>query len=169
MLITSSKTVRVPLDACIAIIMAIEPSIVSNGVWTFGINGLQRKKSLAANKEIEWALNPNAPNDPLVLNTVQGSLTRCISQLHPSPPFNAVPEGEFAGLPSVTADSQHFHMGEGQSSEIIVGDQPVEEQNVIPEIGHHKISSQGNNLQMVCFPSCCVYQGSERGHHQFAA
>jgi len=86
-----------------------------------------KKKSLAANKEIEWALNPNAPNDPLVLNTVQGSLTRCISQLHPSPPFNPVPEGEFAGLLSVTADSQHFHMGEGQSSEIIVGDQPVEE------------------------------------------
>ncbi|CAD6336183.1 unnamed protein product [Miscanthus lutarioriparius] len=129
-----------------------------------------KKKSLAANKEIEWALNPNAPNDPLVLNTVQGSLTCCISQLHPSRPFNPVPEGEFAGLPSVTADSQHFHMGEGQSSEIIVGDQPIEEQNVIPEISHHKLVLRATTYkwcvlsQLLCLPGfrertspiCCL-------------
>jgi len=134
----------------------------------FFVHGIPSREILAP-PLIEWAPNPNAPNDPLVLNTVQGSLTRCISQLHPSPPFNPVPEGEFVGLPSVTVDSQHFHMGEGQSSEIIVGDQPVEEQNVIPEIGHHKISSQGNNLQMVCVSLAVVCQRSERGHHQFPA
>jgi hypothetical protein len=123
------------------------------------------KKSLASNDEmtvpsnavIEWALNPNAPNDPSVLNIVQGSLTCCISQLHSSPPFNPVHDSEFAALPSVIADSQHFHMGEEQSTEIIAGaHQHVEEQNVILQNGHHKIGSQGNNLQMVCASQAVV-------------